>query len=600
MLLCVNPVIEKYEKHYIYGCNQDEIEMFMILLNKGVHIDGFISEDEKGITIFNKPVLDISDVEGENALLLVTGGYEGIEATLPVCNEVLVLNQDAAAENIYIYGAGMIGRWVQKFLTKLGISIQGFIDQRAELDESLFQIDGIAVYSPDRLCELPDDSTLLIAGKQFADMVICAIEKYQYKGNYEIVYELWESRNNFLIEDSGEKWIRLNLMGDIYNICYYISHNADKQIVLYGTDSCARGIAKLFEQLDHKIKFYIDDIIKEPVLDGYEVKDVEDLLYEQDYMVLVEHADARAACQKLENLGLSYAMDYVIARPFRMDRYFCRLNILDTNLGYTYLGKSQMPGFTTFGRNAENDYKVVILGGSTTDAELFPYASWPEILYKKIREKTKNVTVHVGAVAGYESAQELVKLIRDVITIQPNLVLIFDGFNDTRGKNTAPYTHNYQKQLFSILEEHYTNVDFVDRDKNLPEEKVSYGVKYEGDAVELWLRNIRMMHAICREFDISFQAFLQPMLGSKKQLDEDEKGIWKMSSIFYENWKKDMPLKFREWAKEHAHEYEYICDLSGIFDDISDVYMDDVHATQKGNEQIAECIYHRMKKYMER
>ena len=51
--------------------------------------------------------------------------------------------------------------------------------------------------------------------------------------------------------------------------------------------------------------------------------------------------------------------------------------------------------------------------------------------------------------------------------------------------------------------------------------------------------------------------------------------------------------RFRDKLQSRKREnaYEFIYDLSSVFDDVHDVYMDICHVCEKGNKIIADAIY---------
>lgn len=118
--------------------------------------------------------------------------------------------------------------------------------------------------------------------------------------------------------------------------------------------------------------------------------------------------------------------------------------ILDTNLGHNFLADSKYPGIMVYGDDTAEDFKIAVLGGSTTDGKFTFFKSWPELMYEELgNQNFKNVTVYNGGVSGYASGQELLKLIRDMIPLKPDMVIVYDGFNDLNYRNPYPLTSGY-------------------------------------------------------------------------------------------------------------------------------------------------------------
>lgn len=586
-ILCINPIIEKFKKRYIWGISAAQAELFVLLLNKNVHIDGFVSgcDSECGILFYNKPIISMQEAGKEPGVLLATQDSDEtqISSNLTVCSDIFLLNPQLIEKEITIYGAGKIGRKIYKYLkSNWQLEVKQFIDKNADFYAGSTEQPKVVTLEE---AQLSENSAVLLGAQKF----------------YEMGKELnmfFEGKCYIPYEFMGPKyWLNLvgetkaySLDGDIYNLCYHMMHLKSSKYIIYGTGEAAWNLARLYKLLDGEIHFFVEDADIENLGDmEYEVRQTEDILYEESCFVLIVKKNAKRACRKLESLGLKYAKDYIVAAPFRVDKYFLRFNPLDINLGYTYVVDSSIPGFKAQGGNTcLEKCKFAILGGSTTDAELFPFASWPEIMYDMMGDK--GITMYMGGVAGYESSQELIKLMRDVLALDVDMVVVFSGFNDTRSLSETPFAHSYLEDIFRFAAKHYKNDNSLCGEIE-EKQKVCRGIRREADNVGNWLKNIRMMHAICEEFGIKFLAFLQPMLASKKQMDKEEFGLWKMASVFYGNEREELPRAFREWGKEHAAEYDYIYDLSGLFDEQGGVYMDDVHVTEKGNQIIAEAIY---------
>lgn len=586
-ILCINPKIEKYKKRFIWGISVSQAELFVQLLNKNFHIDGFVSgnEAECGIVFYNKPIISMQEAEKEPGVLLATQDSDELplSSKLTVCRDIFVINPQLYGKEIIIYGAGNIGRKIYKYLkSNWQLEVKQFIDRNAVKDvEYTDQPEVVSL----KEAKLSENSTVILGAQKFDEMkrelgVV-------FDGKCYIPYEFMGAKYWVNFDGVAKTF---SLAGDIYNICYHMMHLNGRKYIIYGTGETAKKVAQLYGLLDGQICFMVEDADVSIASNmEYEVLQTEDILYEASCFVLIAKKDVRRACRRLESLGLKYAEDFISAVPFRVDKFFLRANPLDVNLGYTYAVDSSSPGFNLGGGNiCFAERKLAILGGSTTDAELFPFASWPEILYDMMDDK--KMTMYMGGVAGYDSSQELIKLMRDVLALDVDMVVVFSGFNDTRSLSETPFAHSYLEDIFKFAAKHFKNEYSLCKEAD-GKPVVCRGIRREADNVGNWLKNIRMMHAICEEFGIKFLAFLQPMLASKKQMDREELGLWKMASVFYDKEREELPQAFRQWGKEHAAEYDYIYDLSGLFDKEYGVYMDDVHVTEKGNQIIAEAIY---------
>ncbi len=117
-------------------------------------------------------------------------------------------------------------------------------------------------------------------------------------------------------------------------------------------------------------------------------------------------------------------------------------------------------------------------------------------------------------------------------------------------------------------------------------DEVCWGIETEKQKTVL--ANIRSMYVIASERKIKFYSFCQPMLGSKDRKTIKKQGM--LMSVDFEIRHKLTGRIFRKIINEMTEKPVYIYDLSGIFDDQGDIYMDACHVWEKGNEIFAEEI----------
>lgn len=299
-------------------------------------------------------------------------------------------------------------------------------------------------------------------------------------------------------------------------------------------------------------------------------------------------------------LGCQYHDQFVLAEPFAMHYLFVRQNALDINLGNSYTGiskypglrlperniRQEYPGYCIYGGCRADDYRIVTLGGSTTDGHLFGIKPWPEILFERLADR--NVTVWNGGVAGYTSSHETIKFIRDVLPMKPDMIVIFDGYNDTcQGNPAHPYSFLYAREIFEYGASHMAD-EYL---KQQISGNLSEGIAVEGTRFDTWIDNMTLLHDIATARGMKFYSFLQPMLMSKPRNAREEE-IYMSSRQFYEEELYRLG-SFRDKLQNSkmGKEYSFIYDLSSLFDEIHDIYMDICHVREKGNKVIADAIY---------
>jgi hypothetical protein len=213
---------------------------------------------------------------------------------------------------------------------------------------------------------------------------------------------------------------------------------------------------------------------------------------------------------------------------------------------------------------------IYISGGSTSDL-LYDSLNWPHFLFKKFEEKEIPVKIRIGAVAGYNSGQELLKLISSN-TLKPDIHISYSGANEVEHPD---YVSLYESEIFqnkahpkpSFLMPN--TIAFI-REKTITNSSVSKRGNYA--PIEFWNKNMSQMAQLAKGGNYTFFAVLQPVAGyrnilPKKMLDGAKKYI-ELYPDFYEKATK-MTLA--------GHKQNFI-DLSGIFEkEKQSVFKDDCH-----------------------
>lgn len=585
-LLVINPMAEEYSKKYIIGTDEHSLKLFFKLCSLRIYIDGFIDNELQGKTIYHKRIYGIEDISVTDSILLTETPKKNILSKIAVCDEVIVLNPKINWSDAYIYGAGYVGTKLLSYLQGKNITVRGFIDS----DETKIgsTILGVKVYSKSVIATLCSGASVIEAGKYYQeiDMVVCQLNKNVDRFFYTDIYaEIGMLRDNTI-------WIDANVFFD--GVIFLDKGFDNRKIFLCGMDY--KIINKYFEVF--KLLDFANICMakwEESISENEEMDCIEDALLEDDFLIvyccaMIDDENLSRLC----NLGLERGRDFCDIRCDLWERQqylhspnFKGIQMLDINLAYTRDMGSEYPGISILGENRISDYKIAVLGGSTSTSGYFWIKSWPEFLYEKYYGK--DITIFNGAVEGYTSAQELIKLMRDIVCLKPDLLIVYDGYNDVAAKPAFPDMPNpfaipYMK---TIME--YANRRLGDAEKY----KIFCGMPSSKSAIEDWLKNIEYMHAVCEVNDIKFFSFIQPLFYSKPDL------VLKEDIILNKKWDfhfgdsevvKTPVRELRECAKEISKTHEYIYDLSHIFDD-EEVYLDQCHVFENGNQIIASEIY---------
>jgi len=333
--------------------------------------------------------------------------------------------------------------------------------------------------------------------------------------------------------------------------------------------------------------------------------------------------------KKHYNTALPFLVDWQkLKAPVVDNRVVHQCNILDPHFGYTWNGQEHqrlvklnvhegklkpikfIPGFTYYGNpNDPHAIRIVTLGGSTTQGPFY-FNNWSEILFKKLEEKKISSVIFNGGCAGYSSNTELLKLVRDGLSLNPDLVISYSGINDVHffySLPKHPMISPNQKKLMEFILLGRTDPKFMpnfiytyrQRKISLEEgqayrliEGINYGPEIETTPGIQWTRNVRIMHAVCNEFGVQFFAFLQPTMGvGNYSYSIGERAYFdnynnKSQKGKYDDWL----LEFYNEARDGCRKSDNCFDLVSIFDGEKGLYTDTRHVNEKGNTIVAQEI----------
>lgn len=482
-----------------------------------------------------------------------------------------------------LWGTGKIGIQTLFTLISFGVYVEMFCDSDREKH-------GLRLYN--KIVEYPDS----ILKNSHKYNIIIAIDNSMY------IQEIEDKLTEYNISE----YVNWKEIGE--NVCsvsvrtlylyWMIRDSYSRKLIIYGYGREGRELGNLLSMLDVEIAYFVDDIETENHdWRGWQNKPVHQLVHEKkgSFKVIVT-SDKVKNISVLDKMGLVINLDYGIYSNYAKLQ-MPRKHIYDVNLGFNFCCdevNDKLPGFV---KSGEQGPLIVLLGNSTTDGgALYPTPSWGKILFEQLKQNGYTVTILNGGCCGYRSSQELVKLIRDVVPMKPRAVIHYTGFNDafqtprTPCVDQYPFAHPQQIALFDEISR--KTGDFKDNwclaQYNL-QGNYTLGVTHGRTRWEMFEDNIKMMNSICKDFEISYRAFLQPCLVTKagKFSDYEKELLWNTKIL-----RKESFYYIEEFYK-HAKEIKrnYIEDVTELFDDKDDVYLDYCHVTRTGNELIAQYMF---------
>jgi hypothetical protein len=236
---------------------------------------------------------------------------------------------------------------------------------------------------------------------------------------------------------------------------------------------------------------------------------------------------------------------------------------------------------------------------------------------------SKNIEFINAGVDSYNSAQEYLYFVSDLLRYEPDMVIAYDGWNDSSfdlAEAISPFRNERHSRNQNLLEKgsslwgasslFFANLKYslVEggsrvaifelpwRIYSRPSRREDYVVSpgpFDQRTVEYYRINHRAFLALADE-NLSVAMFLQPVVGvDGRELSDEEKKAWWYPRIaerlgnrvpFY----KEARRVLAELREKSNGNHVCIADLSGAFSGVSEpVYADTGHLMPKGNEIVA-------------
>lgn len=308
---------------------------------------------------------------------------------------------------------------------------------------------------------------------------------------------------------------------------------------------------------------------------------------EQNFIIVALHSGHKDIVDLLNQNGYEYNKDFIVTN---MTLYIDDLNILDTLLAYSRCEK-EYNGIVCFGNtNNVNSYKILVLGNSSSENNIGGNICWSKYLYDELKSYfNEEIIIYNGAMSGYTSGQEFLKLARDGMELAPDLVISFSGVNDIIWKKGSKvygyrFLNTYSDKVWKCILQ-YNNIipdSLYMRNMNTVYNGITTGKK----DYELWIENERMMHALCEEFGYKFIGILQPLINVGGAVIE--------KNLVYLMEEAGMDFDFINGQKKFVYnvvnkidKYPYIYNLTNIFYNKDNMFYDGLHYTEEGNKIIA-------------
>lgn len=587
-LLTYNPKL--YGKDiFIKGIDEQAIHILRVLTWYGYRIEGFVDEKFAGEKFLNKRIIHMDNLNKIPNAVCVDELCAPFYCTEKLERYAFVLNDAISHTEVALYGKGISGKATKQFLEEKGVKVKCYLDSFVKDDNSYE--DSLKVYGKKYLENSPRNLTVIISSCAYFEEIYESVQEYTslnliYCG--ELFGEFFLMKKDWLFG-----FINNNTMNST-KFFYWFNNFSQMNLFLFGKSEFMRNLYEFLKLFDFNVKGVIVEEDVDKIQNNWlvdEIFQIEDILYFDNSVVIFEKYNFKAV-KKLQLLSGRNKNYYVLDR-YECGNYYERSNVIDEEVGYSYLSSCKYPGFTEIGHYDSSEIKVILLGGSTTDETLFSQKSWGDYLY----ELNNKIGILNGGVAGYNSSDEIIKLARDVLLLKPDLVIVYDGVNECCYPETKEFYSIYRSHVFKYVAE-----SIIDRkkwpekfggDREKPQISLVNGVEMKTDPFDRWYRHIRIMDSMMREFNIRGYFFLQPYLSSKKDITFSERVFTIIDDYDWD--KKIMDRLYRGFKEELDEKYNNIYCLSNIFDsEQGDIYIDHLHVNERGNWIIANEIFKRI------
>ena len=395
---------------------------------------------------------------------------------------------------------------------------------------------------------------------------------------------------------------------------YLFERLSKRKLLIYGLGQEALDLNQYLSGMGIDTLAFIDEQHSGETFHGKQVISPFDLVYEkmESFFIIIAKPESYYGLsrQVFLDLGLIEDLDFTYHAEVPLTK---EAKCYDVTLSYNRK-IDDIEGFEVFGDKDNPNAKIIVtLGGSTTESTYLFIKGWAQYLAEILLTEHLPIKIYCGGVAGYSSSQELLKLIRDVLPLRPDVVLSYSGLNDLYGypkptekiRNGRPFITHFQVEFIEKIIE-----KLIPTSEQLPimhdlmwqengNTTVYYGLKNQKTSSELWLDNTRIMHAIAEEFQFPFLSFFQPFAFN---------GFYEITEIQRILYSRKSPTcnqdGYEKWGAPYADDVhniidsinniDYIYDFSRIFENSEGVYFDASHVYERGNIIIAQRIYEKL------
>ena len=264
-----------------------------------------------------------------------------------------------------------------------------------------------------------------------------------------------------------------------------------------------------------------------------------------------------------------------------------------------------------------NTYRIILVGGSTafgghatSDDKTFAVQLEKNLNSKSTELGTSFEIINAGMPA-FNSMQELILIEWKLLKHSPDMIIVFDGFNDAMtylqrdNRPGFPYLFKKIERITStsaLVKNRMRHVRIIRKIMELMEKReVNQQTTFDPEVVEFYRNNLDVMCHLLNSYSIKPFIVFQPVLDYKDPLSElERKKLENETSMNRKTFVRlcdDLAASAYEVSKDNDAIY---LDSRNIFDGISDIlFTDDCHMNDRGHKIVADELYQRIYDYFQ-
>ena len=249
----------------------------------------------------------------------------------------------------------------------------------------------------------------------------------------------------------------------------------------------------------------------------------------------------------------------------------------------------------------DREYRIFVLGGSVlyglyATSDNTTISGYLQEFYNEFTTDRDVRVINAGA-NGHESFAETYLVKNKIIDLNPDLIIVLDGWNDLG----APLEREYKEpkgmeqleQYSSIIRKYYKTIQFYEFIERIWEKQIGENKREINDGTanqksELWKSRWKEICELGEKENFKVIITLQPIVGAGNKILAD----WELKFV------KEAAGSAASYnfMRDKLNELETSCavteDLTNIFDNETElIYFDYVHMGDKGNRIIAQKIF---------